>query len=63
MILRAMSTTTYMLGISLLNEFEVFPTWLSIPRLTDRLTTLHVDVRLFGHIRDNENLTPGADKP
>lgn len=59
-ILRVMSPTTYMLDMSVLNEFEVFPTWLSIPRLTDRLTTLHVDVRLFGHIRDYKDSSAGA---
>lgn len=42
-------STTYKLDISIFDEYKLFPTWLSIPRLTNRVTTLHIDVRLFGH--------------
>ncbi|KAJ5497416.1 hypothetical protein N7463_009403 [Penicillium fimorum] len=42
--------TTYVLDISVLNDLDLFSTWISVPRPTTRLSTLHVDIRLFGHI-------------
>ncbi|KGO39283.1 hypothetical protein PEX2_030210 [Penicillium expansum] len=45
-----MQKTTYVLDISVLNELDLFSTWISVPQLTTRLSTLHVDIRLFGRI-------------
>lgn len=42
--------TDYHLDISVLDDLDLFPTWLSVPRITNRVSTLFVDVRLFGHI-------------
>ncbi|KAL4949062.1 hypothetical protein BDW69DRAFT_203099 [Aspergillus filifer] len=42
--------TNYHLDISVLDDNEVFPTWLSVPFLTTRINKLFVDVRLFGNI-------------
>ncbi|OKL63123.1 hypothetical protein UA08_01251 [Talaromyces atroroseus] len=47
---RMRSTTTYVLDISVLNELELFPTWVSVPHITNRVSKLYVDVRFFGHI-------------
>lgn len=44
-----MKLTSYTPDISILNEFTFFLTWLSVPRLTNHVSTLYVDVRLFGH--------------
>ncbi|KAE8407358.1 hypothetical protein BDV37DRAFT_240882 [Aspergillus pseudonomiae] len=44
------SSTPYILDLSVLHEVELYPTWLSVPRLTHRVSTLLVNVRLFGHI-------------
>lgn len=52
--LNRMKRTTYVLGISVLNDRDLFSTWISVPRLTTRLSTLHVDMRLFGHIITSE---------
>ncbi|KXG52757.1 uncharacterized protein PGRI_080130 [Penicillium griseofulvum] len=41
---------TYVLDISVLDDQFLFSTWISVPRLTIRLSTLHVNVRLFGRI-------------
>ncbi|KAJ5356890.1 hypothetical protein N7517_011499 [Penicillium concentricum] len=49
-ILNRMRKTTYVLDISVLNDLDLFSTWISVPRLTTRLSTLHVDIRLFGRI-------------
>lgn len=38
------------LDISMLDEVALFLTWLSVPCLTMRVSTLHVNVRLFGPI-------------
>ncbi|CAI7633468.1 unnamed protein product [Penicillium glandicola] len=53
-VLNRMKKTTYILDISVQNELDLFSTWISVPRLTTRLSTLHVDVRLFGHIITNK---------
>ena len=42
--------TLYKLDISLLNECDLFPTWISVPCLTTRVHALQVDIRLFGSI-------------
>ncbi|KAK2812453.1 hypothetical protein FQN50_001454 [Emmonsiellopsis sp. PD_5] len=42
--------TDYALDIAVHDDLRLFPTWLSIPRITNRVSTLHVDIRLFGHI-------------
>ncbi|KAJ5819031.1 hypothetical protein N7474_004622 [Penicillium riverlandense] len=39
---------TYVLDISVLNDYDVFPTWVSVPFLTNRIYALAADVRLFG---------------
>ncbi|OGM41681.1 hypothetical protein ABOM_009960 [Aspergillus bombycis] len=44
------SSAPYILDLSVLNDVALYPTWLSVPRLTHRVSTLHVNVRLFGHI-------------
>lgn len=41
---------TYILDISVLNDYDLFPTWTSIPYLTNRVHALYVDVRFFGSI-------------
>ncbi|CDM31305.1 hypothetical protein PROQFM164_S02g001455 [Penicillium roqueforti FM164] len=45
-----MKETTYILDLSVLNEMYMFSTWISVPRLTTRLSTLHIDMRFFGRI-------------
>ncbi|CAL5874015.1 uncharacterized protein PFLUO_LOCUS8301 [Penicillium psychrofluorescens] len=47
---RKNSKLPYVLDISILNDYDLFPTWLSVPHLTNRVHALHVDVRLFGSI-------------
>lgn len=34
----------------------MFSTWISVPHLTTRLSTLYIDVRLFGHILTGNDL-------
>jgi hypothetical protein len=53
-VINRMKSTTYILDISVLNEMNLFPTWISVPYITKRVSTLHVDVRLFGHIMSKE---------
>ncbi|KAL4914839.1 hypothetical protein BDW62DRAFT_135913 [Aspergillus aurantiobrunneus] len=43
-------STEYILDIALLNEVDLFPTWLCVPQLTQTVSTLYVGVRLLGHI-------------
>ncbi|KGO67738.1 hypothetical protein PITC_000760 [Penicillium italicum] len=45
-----MKEITYILDISVLNELDLFSTWISVPRLTTYLSTLHLDIRPFGRI-------------
>lgn len=47
--------TDYVLDISMLNDVELYPTWVYVPRLTNRVSTLTVDVRLFGHVITKED--------
>ena len=42
-----MKTTTYVLDIFVLNGVDVFLTWVSVPRFTTQISTLHVDLRLL----------------
>ncbi|KAJ5826043.1 hypothetical protein N7474_003181 [Penicillium riverlandense] len=49
-VLNHMGSATYVLDISVLDDINLFPTWLSVPHITNRVSTLYVDVRLFGHI-------------
>lgn len=44
------TNNNYVLDISVLNDLDLFATWVSVPQLTTRLSTLHVDIRLFGHM-------------
>ncbi|KAJ5577594.1 uncharacterized protein N7459_006558 [Penicillium hispanicum] len=46
--------STYILDISVLDEVDLLPTWLAVPRITNRVSTLRVNVRLFGHIISTE---------
>ncbi|OQE44911.1 hypothetical protein PENCOP_c002G07083 [Penicillium coprophilum] len=48
--LNRMERTTYFLDISVLDDQYLFSSWISVPKLTTCLSTLHVDVRLFGRI-------------
>ncbi|KAL4996692.1 hypothetical protein BDV10DRAFT_186930 [Aspergillus recurvatus] len=34
----------------MLNEIDLYATWLCVPQLTAKVSTLHADVRLFGRI-------------
>ncbi|KNG87790.1 hypothetical protein ANOM_004633 [Aspergillus nomiae NRRL 13137] len=49
------SSSPYVLDVSVLNDVGLYPTWLSVPRLTHRVSTLHVNVRLFGHILSRDS--------
>lgn len=40
----------YDLDISVLNDVDLFPTWISVPCLTQRINHLRAEVRLFGHV-------------
>ncbi|KAJ5156180.1 hypothetical protein N7492_008983 [Penicillium capsulatum] len=40
----------WILDISVLNDYDLFPTWLSVPYITNHVPELRVNVRLFGHI-------------
>ncbi|KAL2833058.1 hypothetical protein BDW59DRAFT_157195 [Aspergillus cavernicola] len=51
-----LNPTDYHLDISMLNEVDIFPTWLSVPRLTPCISTLTASVRLFGHIISPQNV-------
>ncbi|KAL5041557.1 hypothetical protein BDW71DRAFT_164489 [Aspergillus fruticulosus] len=42
--------TNYHLDISMLNEIDLYPTWLCVPQATAKVSTLYADIRLFGHI-------------
>ncbi|KAJ5849704.1 hypothetical protein N7455_009560 [Penicillium solitum] len=44
------TNNNYVLDISVLNDLDLFAIWVSVPQLTTRLSTLHVDIRLFGHM-------------
>lgn len=44
----------YILDISVKDDLTLFLTWLSVPCLTTHISTLYVNVRLFGHIADKE---------
>lgn len=43
-------TIKYSLDLSLRNEMDLFPTWLSVPALTNRIDILEIDLRLFGRM-------------
>ncbi|KAE8337286.1 hypothetical protein BDV24DRAFT_140230 [Aspergillus arachidicola] len=53
--LHRISSSPYVLDLSVLNDVGLYPTWLSVPRLTHRVSTLHVNVRLFGHILSRDS--------
>lgn len=42
--------TDYVLDISVLNDLDLFLTWITVPRLTHRINHLRTEVRLFGHV-------------
>lgn len=43
------ATTVFKIDIAVLEEYRLFPTWLSIEGPANRVSTLHVNVRLFGY--------------
>lgn len=47
---RQKSNLQYHLDISVLNDYHLFVTWLSVPWISNRLDSLAVDIRIFGHI-------------
>ncbi|KAL4780107.1 hypothetical protein BJX76DRAFT_61102 [Aspergillus varians] len=49
-ILQRPGSIQYHLDISMLNEVELFATWLGVPQITTRVSTVYASVRLFGHI-------------
>ncbi|KAJ5587832.1 uncharacterized protein N7459_003597 [Penicillium hispanicum] len=49
-IIQTAKKLNYILDLSVLNEVDLFPTWLSVPWISNQVDTLTVDVRLFGHI-------------
>ncbi|KAJ5178622.1 uncharacterized protein N7500_001321 [Penicillium coprophilum] len=40
----------YAVELSILNDLDIFPTWISIPCLTQNINHLRAEVRLFGHV-------------
>lgn len=54
-VLARIQRINYTLDISVLNDVELYPTWVYVPRLTNRVSTLTVDVRLFGHVISRED--------
>lgn len=46
--MRSCSRLAYTLDVSVLNDQYLFPTWITVPALCNRIETLHVGVRLFG---------------
>ncbi|KAL9597485.1 MAG: hypothetical protein Q9219_005118 [cf. Caloplaca sp. 3 TL-2023] len=44
-------TLPYALDLMMLNEIELFPTWLSFPVMINHIPKLHVDFRFFGQIQ------------
>ncbi|KAE8376016.1 hypothetical protein BDV26DRAFT_248101 [Aspergillus bertholletiae] len=46
----------YIVDISVKNELELFLTWQSVPRLTNHISTLYTNVRLFGPIIDMKTI-------
>ncbi|KAJ5818205.1 hypothetical protein N7474_003796 [Penicillium riverlandense] len=47
---RKNTKSTYVLNISVLNDYDLFPTWISVPYITNRVYALYTDVHLFGSI-------------
>ncbi|KAI9369219.1 hypothetical protein BJX61DRAFT_520612 [Aspergillus egyptiacus] len=44
------ASSEYHLDIAYVNEFNLYPTWICVPRLTTHVPKLHVSVRLLGHM-------------
>ncbi|KAL4800147.1 hypothetical protein BDV19DRAFT_353508 [Aspergillus venezuelensis] len=49
-VLNLVKETNYHLDISVLDDDELYATWLCVPRLSTRIDVIEVDVRLFGNI-------------
>ena len=49
------SSVDYILDLSVQNEMDLYPTWLQVPVITNRVSTLYVNVRLFGHLLPEED--------
>lgn len=49
-VLNRMRTTDFTLEISVLNDKDLVWTWTSVPQLTTRISTLIVNIRLYGHM-------------
>lgn len=54
------ASTDYVLDISLYNEIESFVTWQSVSHLTNHVSTLYTNIRLFGPILDDPIRRPNA---
>lgn len=53
-VLTRLSNTDYVVDIAVENDFKLFVTWLSVPRLTSHISTLQTNIRLFGHIIEKQ---------
>ncbi|KAJ5515901.1 hypothetical protein N7527_007461 [Penicillium freii] len=61
--LNRIQKTAYVLDVSVLNEGDMFSTWVSVPQLTTHLSTLHMDMRLFGRMATSNELRPQGSHP
>ena len=48
--INSLRSRPYILDLSVQNEVDLYPTWLQVPLVTNCVSTLYVNVRLFGHI-------------
>ncbi|KAH8434309.1 uncharacterized protein LDX57_011956 [Aspergillus melleus] len=48
--------TIYHLDLMYVNEIELWPTWLNVPRLSTHIDEINADVRIFGHCLVPESL-------
>lgn len=49
------------LDIMMLDEMELYPTWLSIPAVTECIPKLNVEFRLFGNVEGKKSACLGGD--
>ncbi|KAI9037489.1 uncharacterized protein KD926_000284 [Aspergillus affinis] len=54
-ILRRLGKPSYQLDVMVVNEWELWPTWLSVPVLRSHLDEVNVNFRIFGHCIVYEN--------
>lgn len=50
----------YKLDVMVVNEMEIWPTWLSVPVFATHLDEVHVTLRIFGHCISAEGLRKSA---